>query len=29
MALEDCRAIDIFSPPSEATGIDQAAPEGR
>ena len=23
-ALEDCRVIDIFSPPSETTGIDQA-----
>lgn len=22
-ALEDCRVIDIFSPPSETTGIDQ------
>ena len=23
-ALEDCRVIDIFSPPSKTTGIDQA-----
>ncbi len=23
-ALEDCRLIDIFSPPSETTGIDQS-----
>jgi quercetin dioxygenase-like cupin family protein len=28
MALEDCRAIDIFSPPTEATGIDQSATKG-
>lgn len=28
VALEDCRAIDIFSPPSEATGIDQSATKG-
>ena len=24
-ALEDCRILDIFSPPSETTGIDQAS----
>lgn len=28
VALEDCRAIDIFSPPSEAMGIDQSAEKG-